>query len=67
MLDEVAKAIIAKNGALLSISEHEAVVLQIKTEVAQARAEIMESQDMVPNGMFCMSTNLELWAANMSS
>ncbi|KAF7136095.1 hypothetical protein RHSIM_Rhsim08G0079400 [Rhododendron simsii] len=51
MLDEVAKAIIAKNGALLSISEHEAVVLQIKTEVAQARAEIMESQDMVPNGI----------------
>ncbi|XP_058228225.1 uncharacterized protein LOC131336410 isoform X2 [Rhododendron vialii] len=51
MLDEVAKAIIVKNGAPLSISEHEAVVLQIKTEVAQACAEIMESQDMVPNGI----------------
>lgn len=60
MLDEMAKAIIAKNGAPLSISEHEAVVLQIKTEVAQAHAEIIESQDMGPNGMFCTSENLEL-------
>ncbi|KAI8541812.1 hypothetical protein RHMOL_Rhmol08G0091200 [Rhododendron molle] len=51
MLDEVAKAIIARNGAPLSISEHEAVVLQIKTEVAQARAEIMKSKDIVPNGI----------------
>ncbi|KAH7851125.1 hypothetical protein Vadar_007631 [Vaccinium darrowii] len=51
MLDEVAKAIIAKNGAPLSISEHEAVVLQIKTEVAQAHAEIIGSQDMGPNGI----------------
>lgn len=71
MLDEVAKAIIAKNGAPLSISEHEAVVLQIKTEVAQARAEIMESQDMVSNGMFKICRvervlgllKFELWAS----
>ncbi|XP_058226721.1 uncharacterized protein LOC131335411 isoform X2 [Rhododendron vialii] len=49
MMDEFAKAIIAKNGAPLSISEHEAVVSQIKTEAAQAHAQILESHDMVPN------------------
>ncbi|GFY82895.1 zinc-finger domain of monoamine-oxidase A repressor R1 protein [Actinidia rufa] len=49
MLDEVAKAIIAKNGAPLSISEHEAVVSKIKTEAAQAHAEMLESKDMLPN------------------
>lgn len=54
MMDEIAKAIIAKNGAPLSISEHEAVVSQIKTEAAQAHAQILESHDMVPNGMFFM-------------
>ena len=53
MLDEVAKAIIAKNGAPLSISEHEAVVSKIKTEAAQAHAEMLESKDMLPNGMVC--------------
>ncbi|KAI8544305.1 hypothetical protein RHMOL_Rhmol08G0286100 [Rhododendron molle] len=49
MMDEFAKAIIAKNGAPLSISEHEAVVSQIRTEAAQAHAQILESHDMVPN------------------
>ena len=37
MLDEVAKAILAKNGAPLSVSEHEAVVSKIKTEAAEKK------------------------------
>ncbi|KAG5537548.1 hypothetical protein RHGRI_024866 [Rhododendron griersonianum] len=49
MMDEIAKAIIAKNGAPLSISEYEAVVSQIKTEAAQAHSQLLESHDMVPN------------------
>ncbi|KAG5527906.1 hypothetical protein RHGRI_028735 [Rhododendron griersonianum] len=47
MQDEVAEAIIAKSGAPLSISEHEAIVTQIKTKAAQAHAEILESKGMV--------------------
>ncbi|PSR87806.1 Cell division cycle-associated 7-like protein [Actinidia chinensis var. chinensis] len=50
MQDEVAKAIIAKNGDPLSISEHEAIVSEIKTEAAQAHAEMLESKGMVPKG-----------------
>ncbi|KAJ9147373.1 hypothetical protein P3X46_029546 [Hevea brasiliensis] len=48
--DEVAKAIIAKakNGAPFTVSEHEAIVSQIKKEAAQARAEMMEAMGMVP-------------------
>lgn len=46
--DEVAKAIVAKNGAPLSISEHEAVVAQIKLEAAQAHEEMVEAVDMLP-------------------
>ncbi|OAY60391.1 uncharacterized protein LOC110631073 [Manihot esculenta] len=45
--DEVAKAIIAKNGASFSVSEHEALVSQIKKEAAQAHAEMMEAIGMV--------------------
>lgn len=52
MLDEVAKAVIAKNGVPLSISEHEALVSQIKSEAAQAHAEMLESKGMIPNSMF---------------
>lgn len=51
MQDEVAEAIIAKSGAPLSISEHEAIVTQIKTKAAQAHAEILESKGMVTKGM----------------
>ncbi|GFZ18962.1 zinc-finger domain of monoamine-oxidase A repressor R1 protein [Actinidia rufa] len=50
MQDEVAKAIIAKNGDPLSISEHEAIVSEIKTEAAQAHAEMLEAKGMVPKG-----------------
>ncbi|CAL5379276.1 unnamed protein product [Camellia sinensis] len=53
MKDEVAKAVIAKNGVPLSIFEHEAIVSQIKTEAAQAHTE-MESKGMLPKGMFCV-------------
>ncbi|CAL5379406.1 unnamed protein product [Camellia sinensis] len=49
MKDEVAKAVIAKNGVPLSIFEHEAIVSQIKTEAAQAHTE-MESKGMLPKG-----------------
>ncbi|XP_050230556.1 uncharacterized protein LOC126679550 [Mercurialis annua] len=46
--DEVAKAIIAKNGAPFSISEHDAIVSQIKKEAAQAHAEMLAAMGMVP-------------------
>nr|POE46005.1 isoform 4 of cell division cycle-associated 7-like protein [Quercus suber] len=44
--DEVAKAIIAKSGAL-SIAEHDAIVSQIKSEAAQAHAERLDAMGMV--------------------
>ncbi|KAK3033855.1 hypothetical protein RJ639_034273 [Escallonia herrerae] len=47
-LDEVAKAIIAKNGAPLSIQEHEAIVSQIQSEAAQAHNEMLELKGMIP-------------------
>ncbi|XP_031255872.1 uncharacterized protein LOC116113852 isoform X1 [Pistacia vera] len=46
--DEVAKAVIAKHGAPLSISEHEAIVSEIKSEAAQAHSEMLEAMGMVP-------------------
>ncbi|CAK9324956.1 unnamed protein product [Citrullus colocynthis] len=39
MRDELAKALIVKNGVPLSIAEHDAVVKQIKCDVAEAQAE----------------------------
>ncbi|KAE8022112.1 hypothetical protein FH972_007943 [Carpinus fangiana] len=45
--DEVAKAIIAKNGVPLSISEHDAIILQIKSDTAQAHAEMLDAKGMV--------------------
>ncbi|PON78195.1 Zinc-finger domain containing protein [Parasponia andersonii] len=47
MQDEIAKAILAKNGAPLSISEHEAIVSQIKIDVAQAHSEILKAMGSV--------------------
>ena len=69
MLDEVAKAIIAKNGAPLSVSEHEAVVSKIKTEAAKAHAEMVVSKDMLPNGMVCFVCfyHLNFFVANKLS
>ena len=49
--DEVAKAIIAKNGAPFSISEHDAMVSQIKKEAAQAHAEMLAAMGMVHKSM----------------
>ncbi|XP_021887955.1 uncharacterized protein LOC110807212 isoform X2 [Carica papaya] len=48
LLDEVAKAIIAKNGAPLTIPEHEAIVSQIKRETTEAHAEMLEAMGLVP-------------------
>ncbi|CAN4123600.1 unnamed protein product [Withania somnifera] len=45
MQDDIAQAIIAKNGAPLSISEHEAIVSQIKHEAAEAHASVVESKN----------------------
>jgi len=49
--DEVAKVIIAKNGAPLTISEHDSIVSKIKTEAEQAHAEMLEAMDLVPKSM----------------
>ncbi|GLU01636.1 hypothetical protein SLE2022_189370 [Rubroshorea leprosula] len=48
MQDKLAEAIIAKNGAPLSISEHDAIVAKIKREVAQAHREMLEAEGMLP-------------------
>ncbi|KAF8389793.1 hypothetical protein HHK36_024312 [Tetracentron sinense] len=50
--DEVTKAILLKNGAPLSISEHEVLVSKIKTEAALVHAEMLEAQDIVPKSTF---------------
>ncbi|XP_031398600.1 uncharacterized protein LOC116209177 isoform X2 [Punica granatum] len=42
--NELAEAIIAKNGVPLSISEHEAIVSQVKDEIAQARADVLHGK-----------------------
>ncbi|XP_038874928.1 uncharacterized protein LOC120067431 isoform X2 [Benincasa hispida] len=39
MRDELAKALIAKNGVPLSIAEHDAIVSEIKSDVSEAQAE----------------------------
>ncbi|KAF5749910.1 hypothetical protein HS088_TW03G00237 [Tripterygium wilfordii] len=46
MHDELAKVIMAKNGASLSISEHEALVSQIKSKAAEAHMEMLEAKGM---------------------
>ncbi|KAJ6758610.1 hypothetical protein OIU74_025289 [Salix koriyanagi] len=43
MLDEVAKAIIEKNGAPISVSNHKEIVSRIKSEAALARTEMLEA------------------------
>ncbi|KAF5747421.1 hypothetical protein HS088_TW05G00142 [Tripterygium wilfordii] len=44
--DELAKAIMAKTGASLSVSEHEALVSQIKSKAAEAHMEMLEAKGM---------------------
>lgn len=41
MKDDIAKAIIAKHGASLSISEHEAIISDIKRKAAEAHAKVV--------------------------
>lgn len=48
----MAKAIIAKNGVPLSISEHEAIISQIKSDTAQAHAEMLDAKGMVSKSEF---------------
>lgn len=55
--DEVAKALIAKKSAPLSISEHEAIVSEVKSEAAQAHSEMLEAVGLVPKSMFRISVN----------
>ncbi|KAL1566581.1 hypothetical protein AAHA92_02176 [Salvia divinorum] len=47
MKDDIAEVIIAKHGAPLSISEHEAIVSNIKREAAEAHAKVLESQGIL--------------------
>lgn len=47
MKDDIAKAIIAKHGAPLTISEHEAIVSLIKQETAEAHAKVLESKGIL--------------------
>lgn len=56
-MNELANAIIAKDGAPLSISEHDEIVRRIKCEAAQAHKEMLKSTSIVPKSMFFNSTN----------
>ena len=60
-MNEIAKAITEKDGAPLSIYEHDEIVRRIKCEVAQAHKEMLESMNMVPKGMFIISTSVSLY------
>ncbi|XP_074376183.1 uncharacterized protein LOC141717863 isoform X2 [Apium graveolens] len=48
VMDQLAEAIIARDGASLSISEHDEIVSRIKSEAAQAHKEMLASMNMVP-------------------
>ncbi|XP_051115235.1 uncharacterized protein LOC127240552 isoform X2 [Andrographis paniculata] len=48
MKDDIAQAVSAKEGASLSSSEHEALVIGIKGEIEQARAEVLQSKAVLP-------------------
>ncbi|KAK9106945.1 hypothetical protein Syun_022956 [Stephania yunnanensis] len=47
MQNNIAKAILLKNGAPLSVSEHENLVSKIKSETAEAHARTLEAVDML--------------------
>ncbi|KAL8549761.1 hypothetical protein ACS0TY_008559 [Phlomoides rotata] len=60
MRDDLAKAIIAKHGKPLSISEHEAIVSQIKHETEEAHVKLLESQGMLlENVRSCDAVRIE--------
>ncbi|XWS75441.1 hypothetical protein CRYUN_Cryun01aG0088300 [Craigia yunnanensis] len=46
--DEVAKAIIEKSGAPLSVSKHETLITHIKKEAAQVHADVLQAMGMLP-------------------
>ncbi|KAI3785262.1 hypothetical protein L1987_44378 [Smallanthus sonchifolius] len=48
MQDDIAKAIIAKEGVPLTIQEHDAIVSKIKNKAAEAHAEMLACKEMVP-------------------
>lgn len=52
--EKVAKAIIAKNGAPLTISEHDSIMSKIKKETELARAALMEAMDSMPKSMYLL-------------
>ncbi|XP_010263034.1 PREDICTED: uncharacterized protein LOC104601411 isoform X2 [Nelumbo nucifera] len=47
--DEITKAILLKNGAPISISEHDDIVANMRIEVAKAHSETLEAMKMVSN------------------
>lgn len=60
IMNELAQAIIAKDGASLSISEHDEIVRRIKSEAAQAHKEMRGSMSVGPKSMFIISRNYSL-------
>ena len=60
MQDDIAKAVIAKNGAPLTIQEHESLVSEIKKNTAQAHDEMLECKKMVPIGINVFIINLNI-------
>ncbi|TKY46536.1 Cell division cycle-associated 7 protein [Spatholobus suberectus] len=48
--NEIAKAVITPNEAPLSIEEHDALLTKIKSEAAQAHAEMLELKGTIPKG-----------------
>lgn len=55
MQDEVAKAIIEKSNDPPSVSKHETLITQIKSEVAQAHANVLQSMTILPKSMYSLS------------
>lgn len=51
MQDELAKALIAKNGVPLSIAENDAIISQIKNDVAEAQAERLAALELASKSM----------------
>ncbi|KAK9066908.1 hypothetical protein SSX86_014232 [Deinandra increscens subsp. villosa] len=48
MQDEVAKALIAKEGAPLTLAEHDAIISKIRNRTAEAHAEMLACKEMLP-------------------
>lgn len=59
--DEMAKALLMKNGAPLSISEYDDLVSKIKTEVAQTFAETVEATDPKKTWLYYYRTQYFLY------